>query len=867
MNKRFLTALVLMAFAMFYAPATAQDDSLSQIRAAARQAMSRGSAARSLNLGDIITGEITVVKNFAFGQVIETAVEQGAPDFRLFMARRIKGEWQIALETSPQFYTWLEQSPESLMPANQRRFLIRRGKSQQASATRAVEPGNGAARLSLPFAVSNIWVYTGGPHSNAGTSTPPLSSVDFAVDLRQDQGLVRAAREGYVSRSSTCPNFIRVDHGDGWNTGYYHLINERVSNGQYVQRGQALGTISNAVGCGGWSSGPHVHFSVMRNGNHVSINGMDIGGWTIYAGSAAYYGTARRVRDGFTITQQRYISNDGSIGSGYVDKRYDVDRNGTQDLWAVNMRNWAVNKTSVSVASGNSPTTLIRNSQTSGLPVQPEYLNTAFAAADFNDDGINDLWVIHRLDGSGKTALRVMDGTAFYWLIADRVTALPAYNNDVAFAVADYNRDMQPDLWAITPRDPASGGAPRVQIASGASLTTVLVDTPVTMPKLGRFADFNYAAADYNLDGYPDLWVLQPRLGKTKSVGIRVISGRDWKTMLLDSGSALPMQSTNIKEHGFMVADYDGDTYPDVWLVNRVSGTLKVVSGRNTMTLLYDGASALGGTNSHDYHIIGSDRSREMIPPQAAAINPIGGAAKLINTPHTAISFKPAGLAETYTLRLRDRAGNVVIEKQFNDMLNYCGPWACNFKTQNFIPSLRDNQEYRVEVTTTNSYGQRTTNATFTTDIPGPATLFDPQPLVTRNTGEPLTLRWAAQTHANLYVVRVRKTDRSVLKRIEFPAAQCAGGVCTLTISDALPAGDYQWWVVSRNTLAGGNSVTGLVPFTLIDNAVREVPTNTPPEIEPTPEAPIETPVIEPQPTYDPADDIIPMPRAPENSN
>ena len=101
---------------------------------------------------------------------------------------------------------------------------------------------------------------------------PILGTQQFhnGVDMAAPSGSpILAAYDGEVvaaSYSATMGNYIMIDHGDGLITIYMHASALLVSQGQMVSRGEQIGK----VGSTGRSTGPHLHFSVRKDGSYIS---------------------------------------------------------------------------------------------------------------------------------------------------------------------------------------------------------------------------------------------------------------------------------------------------------------------------------------------------------------------------------------------------------------------------------------------------------------------------------------------------------------------------------------------------------------------------------------------------------------------
>ncbi len=103
-----------------------------------------------------------------------------------------------------------------------------------------------------------------------GTPRPNPYGIHTGVDFAADNGApVRAARAGTVLNSDWDPsygNWVEIDHGGEIKSRYAHLSSISVVEGQWVAMGQVIGR----VGSTGYSTGPHLHFEILRDNHPIN---------------------------------------------------------------------------------------------------------------------------------------------------------------------------------------------------------------------------------------------------------------------------------------------------------------------------------------------------------------------------------------------------------------------------------------------------------------------------------------------------------------------------------------------------------------------------------------------------------------------
>lgn len=95
-------------------------------------------------------------------------------------------------------------------------------------------------------------------------------SFHTGVDIGAAQGAaIYAAMEGVVSSvgfNTVSGNYVVISHHSGYTTLYAHLSSSSVRAGQRVTQQSVIGRVGNT----GYSTGPHLHFTVSRHGRTIN---------------------------------------------------------------------------------------------------------------------------------------------------------------------------------------------------------------------------------------------------------------------------------------------------------------------------------------------------------------------------------------------------------------------------------------------------------------------------------------------------------------------------------------------------------------------------------------------------------------------
>lgn len=115
----------------------------------------------------------------------------------------------------------------------------------------------------------SIWPTKGWLSSGFGMRNDPFTGykqMHRGIDISNHTGTpIIAPADGKVkltSKSGKMGMMLVIDHGYGFQTRYGHLSKIQVKRGQNVKRGDVIALI----GSTGYTTGPHLHYEVIRNG-------------------------------------------------------------------------------------------------------------------------------------------------------------------------------------------------------------------------------------------------------------------------------------------------------------------------------------------------------------------------------------------------------------------------------------------------------------------------------------------------------------------------------------------------------------------------------------------------------------------------
>lgn len=231
---------------------------------------------RVLTLGVVVVGLLAAADAVAPG-TIDSAPKPGAMQ-RIAVAYPL--QVQAEPETSKRYVQAIdngERLREAQVVAAASRATLDRAKAEAAAAVAgtpqpwlpgpsASMPGGiipgGIAPGSSGFALPAVGVFSSGYGGRWGT-------FHYGIDIAAPIGSpIYAVADGTVIDAGPAQGFglwVRIRHSDGTISVYGHMYDFSVSVGERVRAGQQIARIGNR----GDSTGPHLHFEILVNGQHI----------------------------------------------------------------------------------------------------------------------------------------------------------------------------------------------------------------------------------------------------------------------------------------------------------------------------------------------------------------------------------------------------------------------------------------------------------------------------------------------------------------------------------------------------------------------------------------------------------------------
>ena len=120
-----------------------------------------------------------------------------------------------------------------------------------------------ASPLSVRWRISSAFGWRMDPFTGVRT-------FHTGIDLVVPHGTpIKASMAGTVAAagySNVYGNYVIINHGNGYQTLYAHMVSSAVKRAQHIGQGGVIGY----VGSTGYSTGAHLHFSVYKDGKLIN---------------------------------------------------------------------------------------------------------------------------------------------------------------------------------------------------------------------------------------------------------------------------------------------------------------------------------------------------------------------------------------------------------------------------------------------------------------------------------------------------------------------------------------------------------------------------------------------------------------------
>ena len=174
------------------------------------------------------------------------------------------------------------------------------------------------------------------------------------------------------------------------------------------------------------------------------------------------------------------------------------------------------------------------------LPIEETDKNSEFRVADYNRDGILDLYWIKKHAGN-RTEVHILDGSnKFQSFLLQVILPIESTNLDSNFQIGDYNGDNIPDIYWIKKQ---AAGKTEVHILNGAKkYQNFITQIRTALPSVSE--DVEFGLSDYNNDGTIDLYCMNKQ--GENNIELYILSGKDrYQSYLLKSSTPMEKRDKN----------------------------------------------------------------------------------------------------------------------------------------------------------------------------------------------------------------------------------------------------------------------------------------------------------------------------------